>query len=107
MNYRIIPADPKASYLAAQAEIDAAVSRVLQSGQYILGPELEAFEKEFAAWLGAAGVVGVANGTDAITLVLETVPLYLLYELSIGLSYIVFRKREQRRLAEEAAEAVA
>jgi dTDP-4-amino-4,6-dideoxygalactose transaminase len=71
VNYRIIPADPKASYLAAQAEIDVAVSRVLQSGQYILGPELEAFEKEFAAWLGAAGVVGVANGTDALELALH------------------------------------
>ncbi|HKB57056.1 MAG TPA: DegT/DnrJ/EryC1/StrS family aminotransferase [Lacunisphaera sp.] len=68
---KILPADPKASYLAAQADIDAAIRRVLLSGQYILGPEIEAFEKEFAAWLGTAGAVGVANGTDAIELALQ------------------------------------
>ena len=70
MSNKILPADPKASYLAAQAEIDDAVRRVLQSGKYILGPENEAFEKEFAAWLGVSGAVGVANGTDAIELAL-------------------------------------
>jgi dTDP-4-amino-4,6-dideoxygalactose transaminase len=53
-----------------QAEVDAAVSRVLHSGTYIMGPELAAFEKEFATWLGTTGVVGVANGTDAIELAL-------------------------------------
>lgn len=67
----ILPADPQAGYLAAQAEIDAAIQRVMLSGQYILGPELEAFEKEFAAWLGVAGAVGVANGTDALELALH------------------------------------
>lgn len=68
---KILPADPKAAYLAARAEIDAAMQRVLQSGLYILGPEVEAFEKEFSAWLGAAGTVGVANGTEAIELALR------------------------------------
>ena len=68
---RILPADPKAGYLAARAEIDAAIQRVLQSGTYIHGPELAAFETEFASTLGAAGVVGVANGTDAIELALR------------------------------------
>lgn len=67
---KILPADPKASYLAAQAEIDAAIQRVLHSGLYIMGAELEAFEKEFAAWLGVSGAAGVANGTDAIELAL-------------------------------------
>ncbi len=71
MQKKIIPADPKASYLAAKAEIDAAIARVLSSGHYILGPEVEAFEKEFSAWLGVAGTVGVANGTDAIELALQ------------------------------------
>ncbi len=71
MSSKIIPADPKAGYLAAQEEIDAAVKRVLSSGQYILGGELDAFEKEFAAWLGVGGVVGVANGTDALELALR------------------------------------
>jgi dTDP-4-amino-4,6-dideoxygalactose transaminase len=68
---KILPADPKAAYLAAQTEIDAAIRRVLQSGFYILGPEVEAFEKEYSAWLGVAGTVGVANGTDAIELALK------------------------------------
>ncbi|HTL67937.1 MAG TPA: DegT/DnrJ/EryC1/StrS family aminotransferase [Lacunisphaera sp.] len=68
---KILPADPKAAYLAAKTDIDAAIDRVLQSGHYILGPEVEAFEKEFAAWLGTGGVVGVANGTDAIELALH------------------------------------
>ena len=67
---KILPADPKASYLAAQAEIDAALKRVMLSGHYILGPELDAFEKEFSSWFGTAGTVGVANGTDAIELAL-------------------------------------
>ena len=67
---KLLPSDPRAGYLAAQAEIDAAIRRVLQSGQYILGPELEVFEREFAAWLGTAGMVGVANGTEAIELAL-------------------------------------
>lgn len=66
---KILPADPKAGYLAAQAEIDAALKRVMASGHYILGPELDAFEKEFAAWLGAPAA-GVANGTDAIEIAL-------------------------------------
>jgi aminotransferase EvaB len=68
---KILPADPKASYLAAQAEIDAAIKRVMASGHYILGPELEAFEKEFTAYFGTTATIGVANGTDAIELALE------------------------------------
>jgi len=70
---RIFPADPRASYLAARDKFDEAVLRVLRSGTYILGPELAAFESEFAQWLGAGGVVGVANGTDAIELALRAV----------------------------------
>jgi dTDP-4-amino-4,6-dideoxygalactose transaminase len=70
-NRKILPADPKAGYQAAQVEIDEAISRVLNSGHYILGPEVEAFEKEFSAWLGVAGTVAVANGTDALELALR------------------------------------
>jgi len=61
---RILPADPKASYLSAASEIDAAIRRVLLSGTYILGPELTAFESEFSAYLGTAGAVGVATVTS-------------------------------------------
>jgi dTDP-4-amino-4,6-dideoxygalactose transaminase len=63
--------DPKANYLAYKAEIDAAITRVLTGGRYILGPEVEAFEREFAAYLGVAHAVGVANGTDALTVALR------------------------------------
>ena len=62
---------PGADYLAHKAEIDEAVNRVLESGWYILGHEVAAFEVEFAAYLGIAGTVGVASGTDALELALR------------------------------------
>jgi dTDP-4-amino-4,6-dideoxygalactose transaminase len=52
-------------------ELNVAVQRVLSSGWYILGPEVEAFEAAFAAYHGVAHAVGVANGTDAIELALR------------------------------------
>ena len=64
-------ADPRANYLAHREEIDSAVTRVLAGGRYILGPEVAAFEREFAAWLGVPEVVGVASGTDALHLALR------------------------------------
>lgn len=68
----IIPqADPQANYRAQQAAIDAAIRRVLDSGQYILGAETRAFETEFAAYIGQPYGVGVANGTDALALALR------------------------------------
>jgi dTDP-3-amino-3,4,6-trideoxy-alpha-D-glucose transaminase len=50
--------------------IDAAIARVVDSATYILGPEVAAFEREFAEYCGAAHAVGVANGTDALTIAL-------------------------------------
>ena len=47
-------------------EIAVAMRRVADSGWYILGPEVEAFEREFAEYHGVAHAVGVATGTDAI-----------------------------------------
>ncbi len=64
-------ADLKAGYLAAKPEIDAAIQRVLDSGWYILGQEVKAFEAEFAAFCGLAQAVGVANGTDALVVALR------------------------------------
>jgi dTDP-4-amino-4,6-dideoxygalactose transaminase len=52
-------------------ELRAAIDRVLDSERYILGPEVSAFEQEFAAYCGAEYAVGVANGTDAITIALR------------------------------------
>jgi dTDP-4-amino-4,6-dideoxygalactose transaminase len=63
--------DPKANYVARKSEIDAAVLRALESGWYILGKETEAFEKEFARYLGAAHAIGVNSGTDALHLALR------------------------------------
>ena len=51
--------------------IEEAALRVLNSGWYILGPELEAFEREYAAWNGNSHAIGVANATDAIEIVLK------------------------------------
>src|SRR5687768_10770633 len=52
-------------------EVNRAIAGVVESGVFILGPEVEAFERELADYLGVRHVVGVANGTDAITIVLR------------------------------------
>lgn len=67
----ILQSNPKAGYLAHREEIDAALLRVANSGWYILGQEVEAFEAEFAAYHGLAHAVGVASGTDALELALR------------------------------------
>jgi dTDP-3-amino-3,4,6-trideoxy-alpha-D-glucose transaminase len=54
-----------------RGELGAAVERVLDSGRYILGPEVDALESEFASYCGARHAVGVANGTEAITIALR------------------------------------
>lgn len=53
-----------------RAEVDAAIARVVESGHYIGGPEVAAFEREFAEHVGAKHCIGVGNGLDAITLAL-------------------------------------
>jgi len=63
--------DLRAGYLELKAEIDAAVARVLISGWYILGPEVEAFETDWATYCGAGHAVGLANGLDALVLALR------------------------------------
>jgi dTDP-4-amino-4,6-dideoxygalactose transaminase len=60
--------EPAAEYRLLKDEIDAAVSRVLASGRYVLGPEGEALEREIAAYVGAAHAVGCNSGTDALHL---------------------------------------
>jgi dTDP-3-amino-3,4,6-trideoxy-alpha-D-glucose transaminase len=54
-----------------RAQLRAAVERVLDGERYILGPEVAAFERELAAYCGATHAVGVANGTDALTIALR------------------------------------
>src|ERR671937_1053508 len=62
--------DTQAQVREIRAEAANAMLAVLDSGRYVLGPEVQAFEAEFAEFLGVDHVVGVANGTDAITLAL-------------------------------------
>ena len=64
-------AHPQASYLAHQEEIDRAIQRVLQSGWYVLGQEVIAFEQEFARYIGVRDAIGVGSGTDALVLALR------------------------------------
>ena len=52
-------------------ELKAAAARVIDSGRYVLGDELAAFEREFAGWCGVRHAVGVGNGLDALALVLR------------------------------------
>lgn len=67
----VIPlADLKAQYSSIKEEIDAAIQRVVQRGQFILGPEVRAFEEEMAAYCGTRFAIGVASGTDALHLAL-------------------------------------
>jgi len=61
------------NFRSIEAEVRAAVDRVLTSGQYIGGPEVEAFERAYATFSGSAHCVGVANGTDAIELMVRAV----------------------------------
>src|SRR5215467_13205619 len=63
--------DPGAAYFARRAEIDAAIAHVLEGGAYILGADVEGFEKRFADFIGVAHAIGVASGTDAIELALR------------------------------------
>jgi len=62
--------DLKAQYLSIKEEIDGAIQRVLQNGQFILGSEVKALEEEIAAYCGVKYAVGVASGTDALHLAL-------------------------------------
>jgi dTDP-4-amino-4,6-dideoxygalactose transaminase len=63
--------DRSTSLTPLRRRISEAIEDVLDRGQFILGPEVAAFEQEFAAYLGAVHVAGVANGTEALTLALR------------------------------------
>jgi dTDP-4-amino-4,6-dideoxygalactose transaminase len=78
MNITVPVLDMKSPYLELQPEMDAAYRRVMESGWYILGEELEAFENEYAAYIGVKHCVGVANGLEALELLLQA------YEIGPG-----------------------
>jgi dTDP-4-amino-4,6-dideoxygalactose transaminase len=63
--------DVKAQYAPLLPRLREAIDSVLESGAFVLGPEVQAFEEEAARYLGVPQTIGVANGTDAIVLVLD------------------------------------
>jgi dTDP-4-amino-4,6-dideoxygalactose transaminase len=63
--------DLSQTYVELKPQLDAAYQRVMSSGRYILGEELEAFESEFAAFCGTRFCAGVANGLEALVLILR------------------------------------
>ncbi|HEX3255541.1 MAG TPA: DegT/DnrJ/EryC1/StrS family aminotransferase [Gaiellaceae bacterium] len=63
--------DVRAQYAPLLDELKDRIAEVLDSGQFILGPEVRSFEEEAARYLGAGEAVGVANGTDALVIVLD------------------------------------
>jgi dTDP-4-amino-4,6-dideoxygalactose transaminase len=73
---------PVLSYFAQKTEIDASILKVLESGRYILGSEVSAFEEEFSSLMGCRFSVGVGNGTDALEMSLRA--------LDVGPNDIVF-----------------
>lgn len=67
--------DLAAGYQSLKAELDEAVIRVMSSGSCVLGENVQAFEQEFAEWLGADEVASVGSGTDALYLVLKALEI--------------------------------
>ena len=67
--------DLKAPYLELKDELDAAYQRVMDSGWYLLGKELEAFEADFASYCEVKHCIGVANGLDALHLILRSLDI--------------------------------
>jgi len=63
--------DVRAQYAPLLDELKERIGAVLDSGRFILGPEVRAFEQEAAGYLGVGDAIGVANGTDALVLVLD------------------------------------
>ena len=63
--------DPATPLEPLRAQLHAAVEEVMDGGAFILGPQVEAFEREWADYVGAAHAIGVANGTEALTIALR------------------------------------
>src|SRR3954463_15190975 len=63
--------DTKTPLAPLREQTDTAIAGVLDAGSFILGPDVKAFEEEFAAYCGARHAIGVGNGTDALTIALR------------------------------------
>ena len=71
MNQPLCFANPKAQFETHRGAIEAAIRQVLETGTYIQGPAHEAFEREFAKYIGVSHAIGVANGTDALVIAMR------------------------------------
>ncbi len=69
-NVKVPYLDLKAQYQSIKPEIDAAIARVLDSCQFVLGPEVAAFEQDFASYCGASECIALNSGTSALHLAL-------------------------------------
>ena len=73
----------RAAYRELKTEIDEKVASILDGGQYILGPEVEAFEEEWAAYCEAGYAVGLGNGLDALSLALRALDIGVGHEVIV------------------------
>lgn len=89
MSERIPLVDLRAQYQSIRAEIDEAIGRVVSRCAFILGEEAEAFEAEFASFVGTSHCIGVGNGTDALTLALQALGVGPGHEvITVSLTFI-------------------
>ena len=70
---RVPMLDLVAEHAPYREDLQTAFERVLDSGRFVLGPEVEAFEREIAEWIGVPNAIGVSNGSDALLLALQAV----------------------------------
>ena len=75
MQQQIPLVDVKGQFASVRSELESRFAEVLDGGQFIKGPNFYAFQEEAAAYLGVKGSVGVANGTDALVLVLDAMEI--------------------------------
>jgi len=75
VQHQIPLVDVKSQFASVRSELEARFADVLDGGQFIKGPNFYAFQEEAAAYLGVKGGVGVANGTDALVLVLDAMEI--------------------------------
>ena len=72
--------DLKAQYHSIKAEIDAAITHILENSQFVLGPEVNAFESEFAHYSGGAYAIGLNSGTSALHLAMPVSYTHLMWD---------------------------
>ncbi len=91
--------DVKAQYAPLIPELKEAFARTLESGRFIFGPEVEAFEREAAEQLGRSTPIGVANGTDALVLVLDALGIGAGDEVDLPVVHVLRDRRGDRARA--------